>query len=141
MEPRSLQYICDAVSGRLYGPAGAVITGISTDSRTVRAGDCFIAVAGEQFDGHNFVAEVIKKGAASAIVAEDRVRQGGLSAPYITVADTRRALGQLAARYRNDFQIPVIAVAGSNGKTTTKELIASVLRQRFPTLWSEASFN
>src|SRR5258705_341033 len=122
MEQRSLEYICEAVSGRLSGPATHLVTGISTDSRTVGAGDCFIAVAGEKFDGHNFVTDVFNKGATAAIVAADRVPQGGLHGPYITVADTRRALGQLGARYRKDFQIPVIAVAGSNGKTTTKEL-------------------
>src|SRR5260370_629808 len=75
------------------------------------------------------------------MLAHDRIPEAGLKGAIITVADTRRALGQLAARYRNDFQVPVIAVAGSNGKTTTKELIASVLRQKFATLWSEASFN
>src|SRR5438105_653604 len=141
MEPRSVEYICDAVSGRLEGPGSRIITGISTDSRTVREGDCFIAVAGEKFDGHKFVGEALKKGAAVLMLAHDRIPEPGLQGPIITVADTRRALGQLAARYRNDFQVPVIAVAGSNGKTTTKELIAAVLRQNLATLWSEASFN
>src|SRR5204862_457273 len=59
----------------------------------------------------------------------------------VAVENTRKALGQVAARYRDDFSLPVVAVGGSNGKTTTKELLASVLRQKSPTLWSEASFN
>ena len=141
MEARSVEYICEAVSGRLEGLGTGIVTGISSDSRTVRQGDCFIAVTGEKFDGHTFVGEALKKGAAALMLAKDRIPEAGLKGPIITVADTRRALGQLAARYRNDFQVPVIAVAGSNGKTTTKELIASVLRQKFATLWSEASFN
>src|SRR5439155_4016272 len=106
--------ICEAVSGRLDGPGTGIITGISTDSRMVHEGDCFIAVAGEKFDGHTFVGEALKKGAA-ALMLHDRIPEAGLNGPIITVADTRRALGQLAARYRNDFQVPVVAVAGSNG--------------------------
>src|SRR4051812_8329047 len=141
MEPRSLEFIREAVSGQLTGSATTMVTGLSTDSRTVRAGDCFVAVQGEKFDGHNFVADVINKGAAAVMVAEDRVPNITLSSALITVADTRRALGQFGARYRADYKLPVVAVAGSNGKTTTKELIASVLRQKFSTLWSEASFN
>jgi len=141
MEPRSLEYIREAVSGRLAGTGSALVKGISTDSRSVREGDCFVAISGEKFDGHEFVAQVLEKGAAGVVIREDRVHQGGLNGPYITVADTRRALGQLARRYRHDFALPVVAVAGSNGKTTTKELIASVLRRKFATLWSEASFN
>jgi UDP-N-acetylmuramoyl-tripeptide--D-alanyl-D-alanine ligase len=85
--------------------------------------------------------EVLDKGAAGVIAAADRVPATGLNGAFITVADTRRALGQLAARYRNDFDVPVVAVAGSNGKTTTKELIASILKRKYQTLFSEASFN
>src|ERR1044071_5736174 len=141
MEPRSLEYIRQAVSGRLTGPATTLAKGVSTDSRTVGKGECFLALAGDKFDGHNFLAEVLEKGAAGVIIGEDRVPPAGLNGPYITVVDTRRALGQLAARYRSDFKLPVVAVAGSNGKTTTKELIAAVLQRKFSTLWSEASFN
>jgi UDP-N-acetylmuramoyl-tripeptide--D-alanyl-D-alanine ligase len=141
MEARSLEYICQAVSGCLAGPTSTLVTGISTDSRTVRQGDCFVAITGEKFDGHNFMQEVLDKGAAGVIAAADRVPATGLNGAFITVADTRRALGQLAARYRNDFDVPVVAVAGSNGKTTTKELIASILKRKYQTLWSEASFN
>src|ERR1043166_9542108 len=141
MQPRSLEYIRDAIAGRLTGPGSVLAKGVSTDSRTVGEAECFVSLAGDKFDGHNFVAEVLEKGAAGVIIGEDRVPASGLNGPYITVVDTRRALGQLARRYRTDFALPVVAVAGSNGKTTTKELIASVLRRKFATLWSEASFN
>src|SRR4051812_2668812 len=125
MEARSLEYIRQAVSGRLVGSAATLVRGVSTDSRTVGEGDCFIAISGEKFDGHNFMAQVLEKGAGGVIIRDDRVPASGLNGPYITVADTRRALGQLARRYRTDFGLPVVAVAGSKGKNTTKEFIAA----------------
>ena len=92
-------------------------------------------------DGHDFLAEVIRKGVAAVLVQRDRVPLEIKDCAVIVVDDTRRALGFLAARYRTDFELPIVAVGGSNGKTTTKELIASVLRQKIETVWSEASFN
>jgi UDP-N-acetylmuramoyl-tripeptide--D-alanyl-D-alanine ligase len=125
----------------MAGPPDALVRSVCTDSRKASAGDLFFALRGERFDGHAFVAEVAKKGAVAVVV--DRcalpVPAGGMA--VIVVENARAALGRLAARYRNDFQLPVVAVAGSNGKSTTKELIASVLRPRLSTLWSEASFN
>jgi len=100
-----------------------------TDSRRAAPDDLFFALAGERHDAHRFLAEVARRG-AGAIVAERRKWPAeSCPCPVIAVSDTRRALGQLAARYRRDFVLPVIAVGGSNGKTTTKDLIASVLRQ------------
>jgi UDP-N-acetylmuramoyl-tripeptide--D-alanyl-D-alanine ligase len=102
---------------------------VSTDSRAVMPGDLFIALAGDTFDGHDFVAEVMEKGAAAALVQMDWARknpQPGL--PLILVENTRLALGHLAAHWRGRFQIPLVAVTGSNGKTTVKEMIASILR-------------
>jgi UDP-N-acetylmuramoyl-tripeptide--D-alanyl-D-alanine ligase len=140
MEARSLDFVCRACGGDLIGGApDTKVLQVSTDSRQVRAGDLFIAIKGERFDAHDFIREVIAKGATAVLV--ERSRATCENAAVIAVEDTRRALGQLGARYRRDFQIPVIAVAGSNGKTTTKELIGAVLRQQFPTVWSEASFN
>jgi UDP-N-acetylmuramoyl-tripeptide--D-alanyl-D-alanine ligase len=140
MEARSLDFVCRACGGELIGGApDTKVLRVSTDSRQVRAGDLFIAIKGEKFDAHDFVREVIAKGATAVLVERSRARRE--DAAVIAVEDTRKALGQLGARYRRDFQIPVIAVAGSNGKTTTKELIGAVLRQQFPTVWSEASFN
>ena len=81
------------------------------------------------------------KDAAAVVVNRQRLPVPSLSCGVIAVEDSRQALARLAAEYRNDFNLPTIAVGGSNGKTTTKDLIASVLRQKLSTLWSEASFN
>ncbi|MCI0745458.1 MAG: UDP-N-acetylmuramoyl-tripeptide--D-alanyl-D-alanine ligase [Verrucomicrobia subdivision 3 bacterium] len=140
MEPRSLEFVAQACAGELIGGGPDILVmRVSTDSRKICAGDLFVAIKGERFDGHEYIREVAAKGAAAAVVERGRVFRSAL--PAIAVADTRKALGLLAARYRKDFQIRVIAVGGSNGKTTTKELIAAVLRQRYEIAWSEASFN
>jgi hypothetical protein len=142
MEPRPLNFIAAACGGNLVsGDERLLVRRICTDSRQVQAGDLFIALPGDRFDGHDFLGEVLRKGAAALMVRHGRAPASPNSASIITVADTRKALGRLAASYRVDFRLPVVAVAGSNGKTTTKDLIASVLKQRFPTLFSEASFN
>jgi UDP-N-acetylmuramoyl-tripeptide--D-alanyl-D-alanine ligase len=107
----------------------AWFSGVTTDSRTVMPGDLFIALVGEKFDGHNFVAEVMGKGAVAAIVHRDwEVRNPQSGIPLIRVENTRLALGRLAAAWRRRFEIPLVAVTGSNGKTTVKEMIASILR-------------
>ena len=98
-------------------------------------------MAGEKLDGHDYLSEAVRKGAAAVMAEQKKVQSQVLGCAVIAVEDTRQALGKLAARYRRDFDPAMIAVGGSNGKTTTKELLASVLRQRFKTLWSEASFN
>ena len=104
-------------------------SGVSTDSRTIAPGELFVALRGEHFDGHHYVAAAQARGAAAAVVASDavdRLRPTGL--PLIVVAETRLSLGALAADWRSRFTLPLIAVTGSNGKTTTKEMIASILR-------------
>jgi UDP-N-acetylmuramoyl-tripeptide--D-alanyl-D-alanine ligase len=143
MDPRSLEYVVTACAGELVsGSPAAPVRRVCTDSRDARSGDLFVALAGERFDGHEFLPDVARKGAVGMVVARHRAKPAELpGCALIAVDDTRRALGRLAAKYRKDFTLPVVAVAGSNGKTTTKELLASVLRQRFATLWSEASFN
>lgn len=142
VETLSLKYIAAACGGRLLrGDPGAIAARVCTDSRRVMAGDVFIALTGEKYDGHNFLAEVVKSGVAAIVVQESSASKAPAEAAVIVVADTRGALGRLAAGYRQEFDAPIIAVGGSNGKTTTKELIASVLSQRYPTLKSEASFN
>jgi len=142
MEPRSLKFIADAVRGESRGaPSDTMVARVCTDSRLAEPGDLFIALSGERFDAHRFLPEVASRGVA-AIIAERRKLPADFRAcAVIVVDDTRRALGELGARYRMDFTLPIVAVGGSNGKTTTKELIASVLRQKRATLWSEASFN
>jgi len=114
---------------------------VNTDSRQTQAGDLFIALSGERFDGHQFVAEVAQKGAVAVIVEKGHKLAALPECAVIQVANARLAYGQIGAAYRKQFSLPVIAVGGSNGKTSTKELIAAVLRQKLNTLWSEASFN
>ena len=140
MESRTLKYVAEACGGCLArGSPDARVARVCTDSRQARAGDLFVALAGERFDGHEFVSLAVRQGAAAVLVEQEP--PAGTLAAVIRAANTRQALGQLAARYRRDFGLPIVAVAGSNGKTTTKDLIAAVLRQRFSTLHSEASFN
>ena len=128
----SLREAAQAVNGTLSGDfAGADLcfASVSTDSRAAGPGVLFIALIGERFDAHDFVAEVAAKGAVAALVAADQLdRLRACRLPLIAVANTRLALGQLAAAWRQRFSIPVIAVTGSNGKTTTKEMIAAILR-------------
>ncbi|MDB6053395.1 MAG: UDP-N-acetylmuramoyl-tripeptide--D-alanyl-D-alanine ligase, partial [Verrucomicrobiales bacterium] len=143
MEPLSLAFIREAVGGKLGGaPAalGLLFTNICTDSRQIRKGDFFIPLSGEKYDGHAYLKEVVAKGAAGALIETGKYIEHP-SVPTIEVRNTRKALCDLGGAYRNRFDIPVIAVGGSNGKTTTKELLASVLRQKFVTLYNEASFN
>lgn len=140
MEPRTLQFICDATGGTLSGLIPTVlITGVCTDSRQIKPGDLFFALKGERFDGHRFLDEVFAKGAAAAVVETAPGNPEGR--PLMIVPDVRAALGKLAARYRQDFALRTVAVGGSNGKTSTKELVAAVLSAKFKTLWSEGSFN
>lgn len=145
MDARSVRFIADACAGELLaGSAEAQVLRVGTDSRQAQPGDLFVALAGDKYDGHSFLADVADRGVAAVMVGQaHRWRAANLraSVAVIAVEDTRAALGKLAARYRADFDLPVIAVGGSNGKTTTKELLASVLRQMGRTLWSEASFN
>lgn len=141
MEPRTLQYVAEACEGELtVATPGRTVSRICTDSRQAQAGDLFFALSGERFDAHQYLPQVIEAGVAAVVVEKDKVGHV-TSLPSIEVDNTRKALGRLGTRYRRDFDLPIVAVAGSNGKTTTKELIASVLRQKKPTLWSESSFN
>jgi len=122
-------------------PASDQIRRVCTDSRIIQPGDLFVALTGEKFDGHDFLVEVAKSGAVAVVIESGRRSAQLPECGVIEVASTRAALGRLAAAHRAQFDLPVIAVGGSNGKTTTKELIASVLCQKRATLWSEASFN
>ena len=142
MEACSLQYVSTACAGeQLNGLPETRVDRVCTDSRQVKAGDLFFALRGAQFDGHDFLREAAGKGAGAMVVERGRVPANWIGCAMIAVEDTRKALGLLAADYRRAFVLPVVAVGGSNGKTTTKELVASVLKERLATLWSEASFN
>ncbi len=106
---------------------------VSTDTRTIAPGDLFIALKGENFDGSKFVAEALKAGAVAAVVnaasREQLAQSLNPESSILYVEDTRIALGQLAAHWRKQFDIPLIAITGSNGKTTVKEMLAAILRE------------
>ncbi|MBS0423875.1 MAG: UDP-N-acetylmuramoyl-tripeptide--D-alanyl-D-alanine ligase [Proteobacteria bacterium] len=106
-----------------------LFTGVSTDSRTLKPGDLFVALSGDRFDGSAFIASAGAKGAVAALVPQTAGGELASGIPLLRVKDTRLALGQLAAHWRNRFALPVIGVTGSNGKTTVKEMIAAILRR------------
>ena len=144
MEQRPLSFFAQACqAGLVGGQPGIAVRRVCTDSRSVQAGDLFVAIAGDRFDGHGYVAQALAQGAVGAVVERRALAQleGIEGASLLVVENTRRALGLMAAEYRRGFEMPVVAVGGSNGKTTTKELLASVLRERWAVLWSQASFN
>ncbi|AXS80837.1 UDP-N-acetylmuramoyl-tripeptide--D-alanyl-D-alanine ligase [Dechloromonas sp. HYN0024] len=123
-----LSQVAQATQGRLIGH-DVMVTGVSTDTRTVAEGQLFIALSGERFDAHDFLAQAVAAGAVALLVADESKLPVGVSA--VLVDDTRLALGRFAAAWRAQFSLPVIAVTGSNGKTTTKEMIASILKAAF----------
>ncbi len=108
--------------------APADFRGVTTNSKTVESGNLFVALRGERFDAHDFLADVVARGAAAVVV--ERL-PAELTIPALVVPDTRHALGQIAQWWRKQFNIPVIGVTGSNGKTTVKEMIASILSTAF----------
>jgi UDP-N-acetylmuramoyl-tripeptide--D-alanyl-D-alanine ligase len=110
-----------------------------TDSRTCRRGDLFVALPGVRFDGRHFVRAARKKGAVAAVVHGHSISD--IDVPVVYVKDTLKAYQELAAAHRRRFTIPVVAVSGSNGKTTTKEMIGRVLSERFKILMTEANYN
>ena len=139
-----LNELIKAVSGKLVGAyKGRAVKGVSIDTRTLTHGQAFIAVKGENFDGHCFINEAIKKGASCLIVKKAPDRRKAPLAPvsFIEVADTVKALGDIARSLREKFNTPVIAVTGSNGKTTAKEMIAWVLSGSFRVLKNEGTKN
>ncbi|HUF27134.1 MAG TPA: UDP-N-acetylmuramoyl-tripeptide--D-alanyl-D-alanine ligase [Gemmatimonadaceae bacterium] len=120
----TLDRIADALGDGPRGPTG--LRGVTTDTRAIAVGDAFVALRGERFDAHDFVADAVR-GGASALVVEHPERTSGLGVPVYAVDDTLVALGALAAYRRKVWGRPVVAVAGSNGKTSTKELVRSAL--------------
>ena len=125
-----------AVDGHVVGD-DAVFEQVVTDTRDLHGGELFIALQGEHFDGQDF-AQDAKRSGAVAVMAN---RQLEVDLPTLVVADTTRSLGQLAAYWRQQFEIPVIGVTGSNGKTTVREMIARILESDGPTLAAKGNFN
>lgn len=112
-------------------------SGCSTDSRSISPGELFIAIRGERFDGHDFLQDARQRGAVAALI-ESEARE---DLPALTVSDTRRAMGELAQHWRNEFEIPVVAITGSNGKTTVREMLTSILGLKATVLASRGNFN
>ena len=131
--------LCAATGGTLVQD-GEGFSCVSTDSRRVEQGCLFIPLVGERFDGHTYLAQALESGAAGCLCSRlpEALVPGKF---YVQVEDTLRALGQLAGWYREKFPIPVVQITGSAGKTTTKEMIASVLSRHFLTLKTEANYN
>ena len=124
----SLREAATAIGARLVGE-DVRFDSVSTDSRTLELGALFIALSGQRFDGLRFIGAAKERGAVAAIVEEPDSSQGDL--PFLVVENSRLALGRLAAHWRGRFDIPLVAVSGSNGKTTVKEMIAAILREHF----------
>lgn len=140
MRPLPAADICRAVGGTFLQSGGGTVTGVTSDSRQIASGDLFIPLVGARFDGHDYIDTALSSGAAGCLCS--RVPETLLPGRfYIRVQDTTLALGALAAWYRGLYDIPVVQVTGSAGKTTTKEMIASVLSQRYNTLRTEGNFN
>jgi UDP-N-acetylmuramoyl-tripeptide--D-alanyl-D-alanine ligase len=136
MIPLSLLDIAKALGASLQG-ADTTITAVSTDSRRVEPGCLFVALQGERFDGHEFCAQAVRDGAAALLVSEPLP----LECPQLVVADTRYALGQLGALVRSLLKLKVIAITGSCGKTTVKEMCAAILNQAGPVLATQGNLN
>lgn len=131
----TLDQIARVMGGRLVAESGDVrVLGVSTDTRTLKPGDLFFALVGER-DGQAFAAEALERGAAGVVVG------GGEARPRIEVADTLKALGDLAAAYRLAVGVKVVAITGSVGKTTTKEMVGHILNARAVTVRAPRSFN
>jgi len=144
LEPITLAEVIRATEGNPGAGLDleSLIHGVSTDSRTLRAEELFVALKGKSYDGHAYVEEALSKG-SPAVVVERRWKPAhpGFEDRLIQTEDTLKALGDLARAYRKKFQAKVIGVTGTNGKTTTKEMIAAVLRTHYRVLKSEGNLN
>ncbi len=143
--PLSMQDILQATGGlSLAGDGGLVFTGVSTDTRSLREANLFVALRGDRFDGHGFLGDAVRAGASGVVVDRDlspeTMRAIG-SAAAVQVEDTLAALGQIARFWRRRFAIPLLAITGSSGKTTTKEMAAAILAKTKRVLKTEGNFN
>jgi len=139
MDPRTFEQIAALVGGKLHGVGGGKVTKVVIDSRSIRAGEFFVALSGDQFDGHTFLPAVNQAAAAGALVSHVNVDLNGFT--QIEVPETRSALQRLARAYRDQLRLKAIAVTGSSGKTSTKEMIASVLGERFSVVKTIGNYN
>ena len=141
-EELSTETILEATKGVLIqGDAETSFTGVSTDSRSIRPGELFFALRGENFDGHRFFAEAMQRGGRGAVVEQEIERSPDKTIPIIKVTNTLQALGDLAHLWRKRHPIPLVAVVGSNGKTTTKEMAAAILGKRYKVMKNAGNLN
>jgi len=133
MEPISVSEILTAVGGRVLGEydgSDLMLTHVEIDSRSITEGSLFVPLVGERFDGHSFINQALEAGAAACFTA--RERESYLPGKcYIKVDSTQKALRDLARWYKQKFKIPFIGITGSVGKTTTKDMVAAVLGEKF----------
>ncbi|HIG64850.1 MAG TPA: UDP-N-acetylmuramoyl-tripeptide--D-alanyl-D-alanine ligase [Methyloprofundus sp.] len=132
----TLNEISEILKAELVGTS-VPISGLSIDTRTLSRGDIYLAIKGEQFDGHDFIAQAQQQGAGALIVS----KKGDTDLPQLVVKDTRIALAELAGAIRNKLQLKVCAITGSNGKTTVKEMIATILAVNSQVLFTQGNFN
>src|SRR3989338_5923142 len=138
----TIDEILKATDGTLAGgEKKTVVRSVSTDTRKLKAGDFYVALIGPRFDGHNFISGAISKGACGVLVSRDIGASVAASRPVIRVPDTQKALGDIAKYWRSRFDIPVVAITGSCGKTTTKDLLSAVLSQKGQGLKTEGNLN
>ncbi len=136
MIPVSLTALADMTGGTLYG-SDLTLTDVTTDTRQVTAGSLFVAIIGERFDAHNFVGDAIANGAQALLVSKHLP----VAVPQVVVEDTRLAFGKLAAWVRQQARARVVALTGSSGKTSVKEMTAAILRQCGETLYTAGNLN
>lgn len=138
MESLSLNWVAETMGARIVGAADGEIASVSTDSRQIEPNALFFALLGENSDGHEYVAQAFAKGAIAAVVSRELPDASG---PLLVVPDTLFALGELAKAYRSRFDLHVVGITGSVGKTSTKEMLAAILRTKYTVLANERNFN
>jgi UDP-N-acetylmuramoyl-tripeptide--D-alanyl-D-alanine ligase len=141
-EQLTVETVLEATGGALVqGDSHTSFAGVSTDSRSIKPGELFFALRGEHFDGHHFIGDTLKRGGRGAVVDGEGQWIADPTIAIIEVADTLQALGDLANLWRRRHSIPLIAVVGSNGKTTTKEMVAGILGQKDKVLKNPGNLN
>src|SRR5205814_7354306 len=142
MNPTPIEKIAEFAGSAAFAGDGKIfVDKISTDSRTLKRGELFVALRGENFDAHNFVESAAKGGAAGAIVRSNWIGKIPANFALIRTEDTLLAYQNLAANYRKSLSLKVVAITGSNGKTSTKDFTAAVLARRFRVTKTEGNFN
>lgn len=139
MQKITVRDVLDATGGSLICGGNAQITAVTTDSRKVEAGALFVPLAGENVDGHDYIEKALEEGASVSLTAKDIAPVAGKT--IIRVEDTKKALAQIAHKYKELHNVPTVGVTGSVGKTTTKDMLSSVLATSYCTLKTQGNFN